>query len=75
MESLTNFDLKLRNDINHDKYINYHDILYLYDKYDIDYHINFINSIIHKYDKFEEIDDYLHNHKPKKLKKNKIISL
>lgn len=70
MESLTNFDLKLKNiDYIDGKYINYRDILILHDKYDKDYHMNFINSIIHKYDTFKEIDNYLHNHKPKKMKK------
>ena len=68
MESLTNFNLKFQpNQPNHNKYINYYDIISLYDKYNKIYHLNYMNSIIIKYNSIEEIYNHLENNKPKKM--------
>ena len=65
MESLTNFNLILKN--NHNKYIKYNDIISLYDKYNEIYHFNYMNSIIIKYNSTEEIINHLETNKPKKM--------
>ena len=65
MESLTDFNLKLQP--KHDKYINYDDIISLYNKYNEIYHLNYINSMIIKYNSFEKIYNHLENNKPKKM--------
>ena len=65
MESLTDFNLKLQS--NHNKYINYYDIISLYDKYIEIYDLNYINSIIIKYNSIEKIYNHLENNKPKKM--------
>lgn len=65
MESLTDFNLKLES--NHNKYINYNDIISLYDKYNKIYNLNYMNSIIIKYNSIGEIYNHLENNKPKKL--------
>ena len=71
METLLITPLILNKFVGELNYINFDNILYLYDKYGTIYHINYINSIIHNYESLEDIDDYLYNHQPRKMKKFK----